>query len=122
VLRLTGCTACDSHCGRTLTQLATAKAGLILVNINPAYRVTELQFALSKVGVRALVMSSSYKSSQYDPMLLQIAPELASAKVTYCCAMCLCACMGVTSRMDGVMAVDRSRAGWRVLTSQTCAL
>ncbi|HTI78972.1 MAG TPA: AMP-binding protein, partial [Acetobacteraceae bacterium] len=38
-----------------VTQFATAKAGLILVNINPAYRLAELEYALNKVGCRALV-------------------------------------------------------------------
>ena len=41
-----------------LTQLATAKAGLILVNINPAYRLAELEYALLKVGCRALVTAT----------------------------------------------------------------
>src|SRR6202051_2250785 len=39
-----------------LTQFATAKAGLILVNINPAYRMTELEYALDKVGRKAVVL------------------------------------------------------------------
>ena len=41
----------------TLVQFATAKAGLILVNINPAYRLFELEYALKKVGCRALVLA-----------------------------------------------------------------
>ena len=60
----------------TLTQFAAAKAGLILVNINPAYRRTELEFALNKVGCRALVLAPSFKSSDYLGMLLDLAPEL----------------------------------------------
>src|SRR5690606_25925767 len=40
-----------------LTQFATARAGLILVNINPAYRASELAYALHKVGCRALVLA-----------------------------------------------------------------
>ena len=39
----------------TVTQFATAKAGLILVNINPAYRLTELAYAINKAGCRALI-------------------------------------------------------------------
>ncbi len=62
-----------------VTQLATAKAGLILVNINPAYRVSELEYALSKVGCRALVTADRFKSSDYLAMLRELAPELASA-------------------------------------------
>ena len=41
-----------------VTQFATAKAGLILVNINPAYRLTEVEYALNKVGCRALVTAT----------------------------------------------------------------
>jgi fatty-acyl-CoA synthase len=59
-----------------LTQFAAAKAGLILVNINPAYRRIELEFALNKVGCRALVLAPSFKSSDYLGMLLDLAPEL----------------------------------------------
>ncbi len=60
-----------------LTQFATAKAGLILVNINPAYRSHELAHALKKVGCRALVLAPSFKSSDYLAILASLAPELA---------------------------------------------
>ncbi len=63
-----------------LVQLATAKAGLILVNINPAYRGSELQYALNKVQCRALILSPSFKSSNYLEMLQELAPELAHSK------------------------------------------
>lgn len=59
-----------------VTQFATAKAGLILVNINPAYRISELEYALNKVGCKALVLASNFKSSDYIGMLRDIAPEL----------------------------------------------
>jgi fatty-acyl-CoA synthase len=59
-----------------VTQLATAKAGLILVNINPAYRTHELDYALNKVGCRALVTATSFKTSDYLAMLRELAPEL----------------------------------------------
>ncbi|MDA9981635.1 AMP-binding protein [Gammaproteobacteria bacterium] len=59
-----------------ITQLATAKAGLILVNINPAYRVTELEYALNKVGARALILASRFKTSDYVAMVHEIAPEI----------------------------------------------
>jgi fatty-acyl-CoA synthase len=62
-----------------LTQLATAKAGLILVNINPAYRVHELDYALNKVGARALILATRFKSSDYLAMLGELAPELGSS-------------------------------------------
>jgi len=63
-----------------LAQLATAKAGLILVNINPAYRGSELQYALNKVQCRALILSPRFKSSNYLEMLQELAPELAHSK------------------------------------------
>lgn len=59
-----------------LTQFATAKAGLVLVNINPAYRRSELEYALNKVGCRALVLSPAFKSSNYLEMIADLAPEL----------------------------------------------
>ena len=49
----------------TLTQFATAKAGLILVNINPAYRLSELEYALTKVGCAALVTATAFKTTDY---------------------------------------------------------
>ena len=63
-----------------LAQLATAKAGLILVNINPAYRGSELQYALNKVQCRGLILSPHFKSSNYLQMLQELAPELAHSK------------------------------------------
>ena len=62
-----------------LTQFATARIGVILVNINPAYRVTELEYALNKVGCVALVTAARFKSSDYLAMLRDLAPELATA-------------------------------------------
>lgn len=62
-----------------ITQFATARAGLILVNINPAYRLSELEFALNKVGCRALVTSPQFKSSDYLDMIRALAPELRSS-------------------------------------------
>jgi fatty-acyl-CoA synthase len=62
-----------------VTQYATAKAGLILVNINPAYRTAEAEYALNKVRCRALVLASRYKTSDYISMLQELAPELASS-------------------------------------------
>ena len=59
-----------------LTQFASAKAGLILVTVNPAYRVSELEHALRKSGCKALVLARSFKSSDYLGMLRTLAPEL----------------------------------------------
>src|SRR6202046_4019249 len=59
-----------------LTQFATAKAGLILVNINPSYRTVELEYALNKVGCKALILAERFKTSDYIGMLRELAPEL----------------------------------------------
>ncbi|HEY6620242.1 MAG TPA: AMP-binding protein [Steroidobacteraceae bacterium] len=61
-----------------VTQFASAKAGLILVNINPAYRPSELEFCLRKVGCRALITAERLKGSDYLSMLRALAPELDS--------------------------------------------
>ena len=63
-----------------VTQFATAKAGLILVNINPAYRLAELEYALNKVGCRALITATSFKTSDYVGMINTLAPELRHAR------------------------------------------
>ncbi|MBA3059002.1 MAG: AMP-binding protein [Gammaproteobacteria bacterium] len=63
-----------------LTQLATAQVGLILVNINPAYRVAELDYALNKVACKALVTMARFKTSDYVGMLRELAPELDTAE------------------------------------------
>ena len=63
-----------------LTQFATAKAGLILVNINPAYRLTELEFALNKVGCKALITATAFKTSDYIGMLNELAAGAAPAR------------------------------------------
>jgi len=59
-----------------ITQFATAKAGLILVNINPAYRRAEVSYALNKVGCKALITMPEFKVSNYIEMLQDVAPEL----------------------------------------------
>ena len=59
-----------------VAQFGTAKAGIILVNINPAYRVTELAFALNLVGCRALILATRFKTSDYIGMLTELVPEL----------------------------------------------
>jgi fatty-acyl-CoA synthase len=61
-----------------LTQFATAKLGLVLVNINPAYRRSELEYALTKVGCRALITATGFKGSDYLHILAELAPELAN--------------------------------------------
>lgn len=61
-----------------ITQFATAKAGLILVNINPAYRLSELEHALNLSECRALILADHFKSSNYVEMMQTLAPELNS--------------------------------------------
>ena len=61
----------------TLAQFATARAGLIQVNINPAYRLSEVEYTLNKVGVKALVCAESFKTSDYAGMIETLAPEIA---------------------------------------------
>jgi fatty-acyl-CoA synthase len=56
----------------TLIQYATAQIGALLVTINPAYRVHELEFALNQSGVSYVVAASSFKTSNYVAMLNQV--------------------------------------------------
>ena len=62
-----------------LSQLATARAGLVLVNVNPAYRRSELEYALNKVGCTALVLAPALKTSDYLAIVHDLAPELAAS-------------------------------------------
>jgi len=59
----------------TLVQYATAKAGAILVNVNPAYRTHELAYALNQSGLRMLVSAESFKTSDYRAMVDKVRPE-----------------------------------------------
>jgi len=61
-----------------ILQLASAKVGAILVNINPAYRVGELEYVLRQSGCRWLVCADAFKTSDYHAMVQELAPELAS--------------------------------------------
>ena len=63
-----------------LTQFATARVGIILVNINPAYRLSELEYSLNKVGCKALILAKKFKSSEYLKMILSLVPELKISK------------------------------------------
>ena len=63
----------------TLTQFAAARAGLILVTINPAYRRSEVAYTLNKVGVKALVAAERFKTSDYLLMIEDLAPEVAAS-------------------------------------------
>ena len=59
-----------------VTQLATARAGLVLVNMNPAWREPELEYAIRNVDCKALIASPSFKSSNYIEMLDHLLPRL----------------------------------------------
>ncbi|MEJ2452913.1 MAG: AMP-binding protein [Candidatus Thiodiazotropha sp.] len=61
-----------------LLQLATARIGVVLVNINPAYRPRELAYALQRSEVQGLVLIPRFRSSDYLAMLLELVPELAN--------------------------------------------
>jgi fatty-acyl-CoA synthase len=63
----------------TLMQFASARIGAIQVNINPAYRLSELEYALNKVGVTALVAAEAFKSSNYLEMVEHLAPGIADS-------------------------------------------
>jgi fatty-acyl-CoA synthase len=62
-----------------ITQYAAAKVGAILVNLNPAYRHRELEFALRQSGVSVLVMARNFRKTDYIAILLALAPELTGA-------------------------------------------
>jgi len=59
----------------TISQLATAKIGAILVNVNPAYRTHELAYAVNQSGMRFLLSATSFKTSDYAGMIEQVRPE-----------------------------------------------
>ncbi len=63
-----------------ITQFATAKAGVILVNLNPAYRLSEIEYALNASGCRALVSATAFKTSDYIGMINTLAPELRTSE------------------------------------------
>jgi fatty-acyl-CoA synthase len=59
----------------TLVQYGSAKAGVILVNINPAYRTSELEYVLDQSGCRLLVAAPAFKSSDYRAMIEEVRPR-----------------------------------------------
>ncbi len=63
-----------------ITQLASARLGAILVNINPSYRLHELEFSLKQSGCSFVVIGNRFKSSDYTAMMYDVAPELASSE------------------------------------------
>ncbi|MFC5550495.1 AMP-binding protein [Massilia aerilata] len=63
-----------------LVQFATARAGLVMVNINPAYRRSELEYVLAKVQCAALILAPSFKSSDYLAIVGDVVPELTDSQ------------------------------------------
>lgn len=64
-----------------ITQFATSKIGAILVNINPAYRLHEVEYVLNQSGCSAIVIAAAFKTSNYTEMLTTLAPELAHSEI-----------------------------------------
>ncbi|MDJ0499242.1 MAG: AMP-binding protein [Acidimicrobiia bacterium] len=65
-----------------LTQYATARIGAILVNINPAYRTSELEYALNQSGCRFLISAPEFLTSDYRRMIAEVAPQVPSLERT----------------------------------------
>jgi fatty-acyl-CoA synthase len=63
-----------------IIQFATAKAGIIMVNINPAYRTHELEYALRQSEAQTLLLMDRFKSSDYVQMLYEVCPEAKTAQ------------------------------------------
>jgi fatty-acyl-CoA synthase len=59
-----------------LAQYGTAKAGAVLVNVNPAYRLSELEYALRQSGVSTLITLDRYKASEYLAMVREVRGSL----------------------------------------------
>ena len=64
-----------------ITQFATSKIGVILVNINPSYRLHEVEYVLNQSGCSAIVIASAFKTSNYTEMIATLAPELEKSGV-----------------------------------------
>ena len=60
----------------TLTQFATSKLGAILVNVNPSYQASELEYALNQSGCRYLILTDAFKTTNYNEILESVAPEI----------------------------------------------
>src|SRR5699024_11158227 len=80
-----------------ITQFATAKIGVILVNINPAYRLNELQYALKQSGCAWLITAATFKTSDYHHMVQQLVPELEASPIGALSSETLPALKGVIS-------------------------
>jgi fatty-acyl-CoA synthase len=90
----------------TLTQFAAARAGLVLVTINPAYRAEEAAFTIAKVGLRALVVAAEFKTSDYIGMVERLCPELPE------CAPGRLVATGLPSLAITIRIGGQARPGW----------
>ena len=63
-----------------IAQIATARLGIILVNINPAYKGTELEYCINKVDLKCLIFATQFKSSAYAQTILDLCPEIVEQK------------------------------------------
>src|SRR5215472_15756354 len=68
-----------THAEWAITQYACAKIGAILVNVNPAYRTHELEYALNQSGCNTLVLAPSFRATSYLEMMQTLCPELERA-------------------------------------------
>ncbi|MBO0795431.1 MAG: AMP-binding protein, partial [Ktedonobacteraceae bacterium] len=62
-----------------VTQFATSKIGAILVNVNPSYRLHEVEYVLNQSGCSAIIIAAAFKTSNYTEMIASLAPELANS-------------------------------------------
>ena len=80
-----------------ITQFASAKLGVILVNINPAYRTSELEYVLKQSGCQWLICAGAFKTSNYHAMLATLVPELCDYPAGQLCSESLPELRGVIS-------------------------
>ncbi|HEY5717117.1 MAG TPA: AMP-binding protein, partial [Motiliproteus sp.] len=94
-----------------VTQFATAKVGAILVNVNPAYRLHELEYALNQSECKLLIAADTFKTSNYTAMLNELAPEIANCQPNAIQSVALPHLKGVVSLTDspsaGMMSWDQ---------------
>ena len=64
-----------------IAQIATARLGIILVNINPAYKQLELEYCINKVDLKCLIFATQFKTSSYAEMIKALCPELTTQRV-----------------------------------------
>ena len=63
-----------------ITQYATAKAGVILVTINPAYRLHELEYVLGQSGCKGLILQNQFKGSNYERIITELCPQIVDSQ------------------------------------------